>query len=215
MEKQTFKERVAQVAMEQAHAYKAVYVDYEYLLCSEGFSAYEYYIIAATVSNYRHLIGINTKMTAEQFFEMCLRGTLSVNDFDFIKRGQTEAEVKGSVRRKILALSEFVAMIGKPILAEEKFSKNRVRCSFATTDYKVTIGYVSAGKSRPMTLLRGNELNPEKSHPVDLVLRRRSGEQYFDTIVFGDEAILQKYQKNIDSLIDPALRSNKSTLSPV
>lgn len=210
MAQQTFKERVAQVAIEQAKVYKAVYVDYEYLLCSEVFSGCEYYIIAATASNYRHLIGVNTEMTAEAFFEKCLTGTLTADDFDFVKRAQSEAEVKGSVRRKILALPEFTTMMGKQLLAEENFVKNKVRCSFATTDKKVTIGFTTAGKSRPMTLLRGDELDHEKCGMVELVLRRPAGSAYFNELVFGDEKSLQKYKSRLDSMLDVKLKTAES-----
>lgn len=206
MVQQTFKERVAQVAIEQAKVYKTVYMDYEYLLCSEAFSECEYYIIAATASNYRHLIGVNTEISAEDFFEKCLNGTLTANDFDFNKRGQTEAEVKGSVRRKILVLPEFTTMMGKQLLAEESFVKNKVRCSFATTDQKVTIGFAAKGKSRPMTLLRGNELNREKSCRVELIMRRTAGSRYFDEIIFGDDRMIHKYKKSLESILDEKLK---------
>lgn len=137
---QSFKERVIQVATEQAKVYDQVFLKYEYLLCSEAFSDNPYYIISAHADNFRHLVGVNTECSAEMFFQKCLNGTLTEADFDFQKRGQSEKEVKGAVRDKIIALPEFLSMMGKPLHAEEKFIKNRVHCSFATTDRKATIG---------------------------------------------------------------------------
>ena len=107
---QSFKERVAQVAIAQAKVYEQVFLKYEYLLCSEAFSENPYYIISAHADNFRHLVGVNTSFSAEEFFNKCLDGTLTENDFDFIKRGQSEKEVKGAVRDKIIALPEFLSI---------------------------------------------------------------------------------------------------------
>ena len=179
MAAQSFKERVTQVAIAQAKIYEQVFLKYEYLLCSEAFSDKPYYIISAHADNFRHLVGVNTTFSAEEFFVRCLAGTLTENDFDFYKRGQSEKEVKGAVRDKIIALPEFLSMMGKPLLAEESFVKNRVHCSFATTDRSATVGFIAADKSKPMTLLRGDRLDSTKSAAVDLVLRRPYGTQYF------------------------------------
>ena len=202
MAAQSFKERVTQVAIAQAKIYEQVFLKYEYLLCSEAFSDKPYYIISAHADNFRHLVGVNTTFSAEEFFVRCLAGTLTENDFDFYKRGQSEKEVKGAVRDKIIALPEFLSMMGKPLLAEESFVKNRVHCSFATTDRSATVGFIAADKSKPMTLLRGDRLDSTKSAAVDLVLRRPYGTQYFTEIVFGNEAMIEKYVDEIKPLLN-------------
>ena len=92
MESSSFKERVAQVAIEEAARYKAVFVDYEYLICSDAFKKQDYYIISAKPDNYRHLIGVNTAISASAFFEKCISGDLSEADFDFSKAGRSEKE---------------------------------------------------------------------------------------------------------------------------
>lgn len=202
MAAQSFKERVTQVAIAQAKIYEQVFLKYEYLLCSEAFSDKPYYIISAHADNYRHLVGVNTTFSADDFFQKCLSGTLTENDFDFHKRGQTEKEVKGAVRDKIIALPEFLSMMGKPLLAEESFVKNRVHCSFATTDRSATVGFIAADKSKPMTLLRGDRLDSTKSAAVDLVLRRPYGTQYFTEIIFGNETMIEKYVDTIKPLLN-------------
>lgn len=202
MAAQSFKERVTQVAIAQAKIYEQVFLKYEYLLCSEAFSDKPYYIISAHADNFRHLVGVNTTFSAEEFFVRCLAGTLTENDFDFYKRGQSEKEVKGAVRDKIIALPEFLSMMGKPLLAEESFVKNRVHCSFATTDRSATVGFIAADKSKPMTLLRGDRLDSTKSAAVDLVLRRPYGTQYFTEIIFGTEAMIEKYVDEIKALLN-------------
>lgn len=210
MTAQSFKERVTQVAIAQAKIYEQVFLKYEYLICSGAFSEQPYYIISAHADNYRHLVGVNSAYSAEDFFTKCLSGTLTEDDFDFRKRGQSEKEVKGAVRDKIIALPEFLAMMGKPLIAEENFVKNRVHCSFATTDHSATIGFIAADKSKPMTLLRGDRLDASKSAAVDLVLRRPYGDQFFDEIVFGNEDMIVKYRSDIELLLAENLLPNET-----
>lgn len=210
MAAQSFKERVTHVAITQAKVYEQVFLKYEYLICSKAFSDKPYYIISAHADNYRHLIGVNSVCSAGDFFTKCLAETLTENDFDFRKRGQSEKEVKGAVRDKIIALPEFLSMMGKPLIAEESFVKNRVHCSFATTDHSATIGFIATDKSKPMTLLRGDRLDASKSAAVDLVLRRPYGDQSFDEIVFGNEDMIMKYRSDIEPLLAENLLPNET-----
>ena len=206
----TFKQRVAQTAITYATVYESEYLKYEYLVCSEAFSSQDYYIIAACADNYRHLIGVNTAISADDFFAKCLSGTLTEDDFDFVKNGQSEAAVKGSVRRKINALPHFLSMLGSPLVAQEKFIKNRVSCTFATTDKCVTVGYVTVGKSRPKTLLKVDELEEEKCRKVDLILRRPTGEKLFNEIVCGNAGMITKYKAKIEPLLAEDLLVNET-----
>lgn len=207
----TFKQRVAQTAITYATVYESVYLKYEYLVCSEAFSSQDYYIIAACADNYRHLIGVNTAISADDFFTKCLSGTLTEDDFDFVKNGQSEAAVKGSVRRKINALPHFLSMLGSPLVAQEKLIKNRVSCTFATTNKCVTVGYITVGKSRPKTLLKGDELEEEKCRKVDLILRRPTGEKLFNEIVCGNAGMITKYKAKIEPLLAEDLLVNETT----
>ena len=104
-------------------------------------------------------------------------------DFDFCKSGQKKSEVKCSVRRKINSLPAIIDMFNVGTSVEEDFSKNRIRCSLATANISATLGFVVAGKAKPMTLLKGNELNSAKAKKLDLVLRRKSGEEKFSEMI--------------------------------
>lgn len=205
MAEQSFKERVAQTAITQAKVYNEVFVQYEYLICSSAFSKCKFYILSARPDNYRHLIGVNTDMSAGDFYEKCLSGELKPDDFNFIKRGQTEKEVKGAVRDKLHALPAFLSMLDKPLMAQESFVQNRVHCSFATTEHTATVGFIAAGKSRPMTLLRGDKLDPKQSYPVDMVLRRSVGARYFDSMICGNPQMIEKYYDAIEGILAPEL----------
>lgn len=212
MESVSFKERVAQVAIEQAKHYKDVFVDYEYLLCSEAFVKQDYYIISANANNYRHLIGVNTAISADDFFVKCINGELTEGDFDFVKAGRSEKEIKGSVRRKIRSLPYLTSMIGKDLVVQEDYNKNGIICSFATTDCNVTIGFVSEGKSRPKSLLWGDSLDWDKAAFVELILRRKVNDAAFSEIVVGDEAVLMKYRDKVKDIVTPDLLKNLSTV---
>ncbi len=50
---------------------------------------------------------IRLQLSTDQFFDKALNKSLTENDFDFTKKGQTEKMVKGSVRRKVRFLSSF------------------------------------------------------------------------------------------------------------
>lgn len=86
-------------------------------------------------------------------------------------------------------------MFGSSTMIEEDFVKNRIRCSFATESSNVTLGFVVDGKAKPMTLLKGNELNSSKAKRLELVLRRRKGEDKFSEILVGTEETLNGYRE--------------------
>lgn len=208
MEPVSFKKRVAEVAIEQAKQYEDVFINYEYLICSEAFVKQDYYIIAATSSNYRHLIGVSTSISAVDFFEKCMDGSLSENDFDFTKPGKSEREVKGSVRRKIKSLPFLMSIMREDLVVQEDYIKNGVICSFASTDCNVTVGFVNEGKSRPKSLLWGDSLDWIKAAYVDLILRKKRNDNLFSEIIIGDGNMLLKYKDRIDAIVDPELFVN-------
>lgn len=63
----------------------------------------------------------------------------------------------------------------KGTLEEGDFEKNKSRCTLAAGNISATLGFFVAGKARPMTLLKGNELNMSKAKKLDLVLRKKAG----------------------------------------
>lgn len=203
MENISFKDRVKNAAIANAPIYKDNFVKYEYLVCSKAYSS-DYHIIKADKSNYLHLIGINTNLTAEQFFEKCIStgdNQLKVADFDFNKPGRNEKEVKGSVRKKINVLPNMEKFFHQLLLTEEGFKKNNVDCAFATSDNSMTLGFVKEG--RPKTLLKNNELDTSKQKEVDLVFRKPRGSNTpYKEVIYGDMKKIKLYQKSINGMID-------------
>lgn len=195
----SFKERVKNQAIANANLYQANFIDCEYLVCSEAFNN-GYHIIKSDKSNYLHLIGIHTTLSAEEFFDKCNDGTLDETDFDFAKPNKSEKSVKGSVREKITVLPDMVRLFGYRLLAEDNFKKNKVECAFATSDNSCTLGFAVSG--RPKSLLKGNELELSKVKPIDLIFRKkRSSEGIYDELVFGNKADVAKYKDKIADYI--------------
>lgn len=108
--------------------------------------------------------------------------------------------VKGTVRRKIKVLPHIMTLFQDGVQAEENFKKNRVSCAFATADGSCTLGFSESKKSRPKSLIKGNELKNPSS--VELILRKKTEETLFNDIVLGDMEVIDKYKNKIEDLID-------------
>lgn len=204
-EQKSFSQRVKETVIQCAYSYKHYYVEYEYLLCSQAFKKNEYYIVSAHEDNYLHLTGLHTNLDAASFFEKCYSGTLKEADFDFCKRGQSESEVKGSVRRKINSLPSIMNIFSVGTSVEEDFEKNRIRCSLAAGNISSTLGFTVVGTAKPMTLLKGNVLNSAKARNLDLVLRRKAGETKFSEIVIGATEQLWEHKSALKTLLSEEL----------
>lgn len=193
-----FKERVKNIAIEESKNYQQVYVDNSYLIFSTTFSEKDYYILSAEKDNYLHLIGVNTNLKADVFFDKCSLGTLEEDDFDFEKPHQDIRTVKGSVRRKINCLPNIKYLFdSNDLVFDENFKKNKVVCALAASDGEVTLGFTHGKKSRPKTLLKGNELkNPVK---VDLIFSKKKSEDKFTKLVYGE---ISTFKSNVDKLIN-------------
>ena len=200
MEKISFKQRIITEASACSITYKANFLNYDYLICSAAFKEKDYYVIRAHKDNFQHLIGVNALIPPSDFFDKCYNGTLLEADFNFVKKGQTEKDVKGAVRRKLSVLPMALDIFNKQnVYVEENFQKNRVFCSFATADTDCTFGFINAKYSVPKTLLKSNELNSANACKVDLILRKKKWDKQFGEILFSDNTTIENY---IDKIAD-------------
>ncbi len=197
---ESFKGRVVETAISCASIYQEKFVEYDYLICSEAFEGSKCQEIKAETNNFLHLLGVNTSLSPDDFYQKCIDKSLVEDDFDFIKINQSEKSVKGSVRQKIKALPEMLNMFDKELLAEKNFKKNKISCIFATADADFTIGFVETG--RPKSLMRKNQLNEKKCKKVDLVLRKKRGEKTYSERIIGNESDLEKYKDSIGEYIN-------------
>lgn len=208
-EQKSFKERVKDEIISCAFMYKNYFIDYEYLVCSKSFSKAPYYIIQSHEDNYIHLTGVSSTINATSFFYKSLDGTLSESDFSFVKRKQTEIEVKGSVRRKFNSLPQIMNIFDCNTLVEENFEKNSIRCSFAVGKTECTLGFTNSFPSKSMSLLKGNQLDNNKSISMELVLRCDKGKTKFDKIIVGGEDELNRHYINVEDVISENLKIHK------
>ena len=207
---ESFSERVVRIAVENAKLYKQKYVDFEYLIFSKAFEKKKYYIIDAHADNYQHLIGVQSLISPQEFFNKCFDETLTVYDFTFNKKGQSEKAVKGTVRRKISVLPDMMKLFDTAnIEVQEDFEKNKVYCLFATSsDNLFTLGFAGEAKSRPKSLLKGNELNITNSKKIDLVLSKHSTSSKFSEVVMGDIEVLNQYPELTEILDENLFHGN-------
>ncbi|MCD7784040.1 MAG: PBECR4 domain-containing protein [Oscillospiraceae bacterium] len=200
-----FKTRVRDAIVLSSKVYLENFVGYEYLLCSEAFKNSDYYIVCANKDNYKHLTGVNTRLSAEAFFDKAVEGTLSETDFDFYRKGQAEREVKGSVRRKISVLPEIGNVFSEGTKVEENFERNRIRYSFAAGTKTYTLGFTVSRPIKPLSLLKGNCLDEDIAKPLDLVLRRKNGEEKFNELILGNRDSASRHAASINGLISEKL----------
>jgi len=186
MSSPSFKQRVCKVITDCAAEYKAVFLDYDYLIYSSDFNNMPYYIVSAKEGNYKHLTGVNSFLSPYDFYYACLAKTLSESDFDFIKPGQSVKFTKGVVRSKIIALPFMATLFNKALIAEESFIHGAINCTLATADNEITMGFEDRKSARPKSLLKGNVINNANAVDVTLVLRRARGAEVFSTLVQGD-----------------------------
>ena len=200
---ESFKERVCKVAIENAPLYKSTLIDYEYCIFSSGLST-KYVITKALGSNYLHLVGVNSNLSADAFFKKCLNKTLTINDFDFLKRGVASGILKGAVRDKIRVLGKMVNLLNSSDLKiQENFNHNKIHCAFASASNDCTLGYATSGY--PKSLLRGNYLD-DTSLDIDLIVRRQSGSSdLFSEIVRGSIDNIESYSVVASNLISAEL----------
>ncbi len=210
MDKISFKERVRQTVIDCSKKYKSNYVDYDYLVCSKAFTQKDYYIISAYEDNYQHLTGVHSLISPQDFFNKCYDGSLSECDFDFIKKGQSEKSVKGSVREKIAVLDSTMDLFTYPeIYVEESFHKNRVFCSFATAINSFTLGFANDKYATPKSLLKNNKLS-NNINKVDLIIRKHKTEELYNEIVLVNNETIKNYYDKIVSLLSSELVASLS-----
>ena len=197
-EKITFKERVCKEIIDNVQTFHDTFLDYDYLICSRAFPQ-NFHIITANETNYLHLTGVYTNLLPAAFYEKSFKGTLTINDFDFLRKGATEKSVKGTVRKKIYSLPLLRDFLSKTLTAEDGFKANKVANTFSISDKTITIAFVQNGN--PMSLLKGDRLNKKHNlSPVELVFRKAKGTEKFSEVIFG-ESNLAQYESFISQYI--------------
>lgn len=218
----SFQTRVKNTITACAIDYDNYFVDYEYLIFSEAFVKRKYYIISAVDTNYLHLTGVKTSLSAKGFFEKCISSEDSLQESDFSivgdidtslpkeKQRELKNQGKGNVRKKMQALPAIKDIFHSPrTLVEEDFSKNKVYCTMAAETGITTLGFITESKVKPYTvkpntLMKDQKLS-SKAKPIKLALRKRRGSSEFDEIIVGNKEVLRENIKVLEKMVSPDL----------
>lgn len=77
----SFEERVLKVISSESLNFKNIFIDKEYLIASNDFVYYKYYILSANKDNFLHLTGVQTNLDPECFFDKAISNNLMIQDF--------------------------------------------------------------------------------------------------------------------------------------
>lgn len=196
----SFDDRVISTLCSTSKLYKQNYVDYTYLIVSKSFSNEPYYIIEMHDDNFLHLSGVQTSLNASVFFGKCIDDSLSITDI--IAPSIGSKYYKGTIRRKINVLPDFVNGFDTSYSVQENFNKNSITCNFASANYNLTIGFLKVHESVPFTLLKGNCLDNSLAKPIDVLLRKPRTDGIFNEVIIGNSIIIKEFITLI-----PALKS--------
>lgn len=163
MKNESFKETIKERLIESARKYHLL-INKRIILSSNDFKVKSKYIIRFYETNFLHLTGVRTPLSAIDFFHKCFNGEIVFDDFDCESTGQ----LKGLVRLKMRNLINIDAFFTDEIEVQEDFEKGSIKCLLGASDNKCTIGFVDAKYCvRPKTILDKNHL--DKTKPVVIV----------------------------------------------
>lgn len=153
-----FKTSVRDKLIKVAIEYKKI-TDCDFVLSSDLFVYKKEYILRFYNDNFLHLTGVITNLSANLFFDKCIKQTISIDDFVC----DSTSELKGKVKEKLKNLSDIGNFFDKELIFQEKFEKNRVKCNIASSDGKCTLGFINTKGSVhvPLTILNKNQISKE------------------------------------------------------
>lgn len=130
----------------------------DFVLTSEKFVNRNRYVLRFYEGNFLHLTGVLTTLTAKEFFDRCLNGTITNDDFDC----DSTLLIKGTVRHKLSHIVSISTFFDNDIRCQELFHKGKVKCIIAASDRKYTLGFTGGkGSLNPLTLLHNDFLDNE------------------------------------------------------
>ncbi len=160
---QEFKEWVKNTVIYESKNYYDHLVKHHYLIYSPEFKSRPYYEAKASISNYLHLTGVSTSLSAIDFFKKAYSGSLILDDFSVARENQSYGQAAAVIRNKLKSLPNINNLFNKGTLVEEDYERLTFSCSFAVENKKTIIGYTNGSKCVPMSLIWGNLKNPVSS----------------------------------------------------
>ena len=154
-----FKETIKDRLIESARKYQSL-INKKIVLTSEYFVVKKEYVLRFYETNFLHLTGIKTSLSPLDFFNKCLHGTITFDDFDC----DSTHQLKGLVRLKTRNLFRIDTFFDKEIEVQEDFKKGIIKCLLGTSNNICTIGFADAKYClRPKTILDKNHLDKSRT----------------------------------------------------
>ena len=152
-----FKIRIREQLIEAAQDYFKL-TSITIVVESDEFVHQKRYLLKFNKSNFLHLTGVYSSLSANEFFDKCFNGTVALEDFD-----SNEQKNKSTIKKKMKNLVNLSTSFNNEILVQEDFIKNRIVCKIATSDNERPIGFVDGNYCVwPNTLLDKNHLDNKK-----------------------------------------------------
>ncbi|MCR5732915.1 MAG: hypothetical protein K6G51_08260 [Sphaerochaetaceae bacterium] len=192
MKQNSLKNKLKESYIISAELYKNLFIDNEYLITSSSFQNRDYYIIYGNRDNFLHLTGVHSKLKSAEFFDRAIYGTLTEHDFDFSNPYMNTRDVIGCAKKKAKALLKLESLFQGEIETKESFQKGRIKADLALSNQFLTLLFVAPDRARPKSMLGGNMI--KNGGKIDLVLRRKRGEEFFSELIIGSDEKLDEYR---------------------
>lgn len=177
------KKKALSVVFTSAAKYKANLMGRALLFVSVD-KHYRTHCIEATFAaeNFKHLTGLETKLSPKHFFNLCLDKRLSEHDFEMRKNGTTE--LKLDILPRIVVPDLSARMIGNPNGMHPTIHLDKIAGN--THAY---IGFTDVGGSRkhiPKTLINGDvrEGSAEAPDRIAAIFRKQIEDKTFGEVVY-------------------------------
>ena len=137
-------------------------------------------------SNFKHLTGVQTRLSALHFYEMCIDHRLSTDDFSFAEDGTTVWKME--VLPRLISKNLSANMIGEyngsmPVLFTERIAGSTSACmGFVRSDEN--------GRYIPNTILKGDVRTlVHKADRIIATYRKKRSESQYSEIVYAAKKV--------------------------
>ena len=137
-------------------------------------------------SNFKHLTGVQTKLSAQHFYEMCIDRRLSTDDFSFAEDGTTIWKME--VLPRLISKNLSANMLGEyngsmPVLFTERLAGSTSACmGFVRSDEN--------GRYIPNTILKGDVRTlVHRADRIIVTYRKKRADIHYSEIVYAAKKI--------------------------
>ncbi len=188
-----FQSSCVPLLIDASHKYYELFIRHLILIEALSFNFSPYYVLRGQKYNFLHLTGVKTNLKATVFFEKCFKGVITTQDFS-LRDSSGHGYDNRTIKNKLNILVQLDKIFQNSICVTENLKRKYVSCTFAIAGSFYTMGFNGKKYMSPVTILRGNRINPQYACSIDLIMscpRRKNTK--FDTIEYGDIKYLLPY----------------------